>query len=130
MKKIKYIFILLIFSSLSISAQNDIYTSVTNAIKKGDAKALSSHFSTNVDLTILTEDDIYSKAQAEQILIAFFTNNKPLDFSIIHQGVSKEGAKYAIGKLTTSTGSSFRTYFFIKSQMGSDTVHELRFEKE
>ena len=124
------IFILLIISVFTAFAQGDIYTSVSNAIKKGEAKALSKHLSSNVDLTVLSKEDVYSKAQAEQILVAFFGKNKPVSFKIIHKGVSKEGAKYAIGTLKTMSGASFRTYFFIKSQMGSEVVHELRFEKE
>lgn len=130
MKKIKYIFIVLIFSSLSSMGQNDIYSSVSNSILKGDAKALSTHFSSNVDLTILDKEDVYSKAQAEQILVAFFSKNKPVSFKIMHKGVSKEGAKYAIGNLKTNNALTFRTYFFVKTQMGSEIVHELRFEKE
>lgn len=117
-------------STLTICAQNDIYTSVSNSIKKGEAKGLSAHFSSNVDLTILDKEDVYSKAQAEQILLAFFNKNKPVDFKILHKGVSKEGAKYAIGNLKTTNGLTYRTYFFIKTQMGTEIVHELRFEKE
>ena len=130
MKKINSILILLIISTLTICAQNDIYTSVSNSIKKGEAKGLSAHFSSNVDLTILDKEDVYSKAQAEQILLAFFSKNKPVDFKILHKGVSKEGAKYAIGNLKTTNGLTYRTYFFIKTQMGTEIVHELRFEKE
>lgn len=130
MKKLNYIVIFFIMSSLAVFAFGDIYTSVSNAIKKGDAKALSAHFSSNVDLTILNKEDVYSKSQAEQILVAFFSKNKPVDFKIMHKGVSKEGAKYAIGNLKTSNGVTYRTYFFIKSHMGSEIVHELRFEKE
>ena len=117
-------------SSLTIYAQNDIYTSVSNSIVKGNAKTLSTHFSSNVDLTILDKEDVYSKTQAEQILVAFFSKNKPVEFKIMHKGVSKEGAKYAIGNLKTANGVTYRTYFFIKSQMGTEIVHELRFEKE
>ncbi|MBT8195916.1 MAG: DUF4783 domain-containing protein, partial [Bacteroidia bacterium] len=120
----------LVMIALAVYAFGDIYTTVGNAIKKGDAKALSAHFSSKVDLTILNKEDVYSKSQAEQILVAFFNKNKPSDFKIMHKGVSKEGAKYAIGNLKTTNGLTFRTYFFIKSHMGSEIVHELRFEKE
>jgi len=130
MKFILNIFIVLIISTLSLNAQGDIYGSFSNAIKSGNAKSLSKHFSSNVDLTILDKEDVYSKAQAEQILISFFGKNKPTAFKIIHKGVSQEGAKYAIGSLKTLSGTSYRTYFFIKSKMGKDIVHELRFEKE
>ena len=109
-------------SFLTINAQNDIYTSVSNSIKNGDAKTLSTHFSSNIDLTILDKEDVYSKAQAEQILLAFFSKNKPVDFKIMHKGVSKEGAKYAIGNLKTAGGVTYRTYFFIKTQAGTEIV--------
>jgi len=81
-------------------------------------------------LTIFNQEEVYSKAQAEMVLKDFFSKNAPKSFTIIHKGVSKEGARYAIGTLTTTQGQNIRTYFFVKESGGNSSIQELRFEKE
>lgn len=125
-KKLAFLLILLI-ASLSVFA--DIYEDIASAIRMGNSKQLASFFNNTVDLTISNQEDIYSKAQAEVILRDFFTKNPPKSFNILHQGNSKEGAKYTIGTLATTQGN-FRTYFFVKNIQGKFFIQELRFEKE
>jgi len=81
-----------------------------------------------VELVVLTHDDVYSKSQAQQIVAEFFKANKPKQFSIIHQG-GKDGARYAIGSLTTNTGT-FRVYFLLKNKDSNSYIHQLRIEKQ
>ena len=59
----------------------------------------------------------------------FFSKNQPKNFTSKHGGESKEGAKFTIGTLETSSGS-FRTYFFIKKEGANLIIKELRIEKE
>jgi hypothetical protein len=125
---------IILFSFLAISlyakAYLDIYENISNAIKSGNASEISQYFNTNVDLTIGNAEEVYSRAQAEQVLKDFFARNTPRSFTLIHQGLSKEGAKYAIGNLTTQQGNNYRTYFFIKQVGRAEYIQELRFEKE
>lgn len=117
--------------NISVSmASLDIYELISTAIRSGNASEISKHFNTNVELTIGNQEEVYSKAQAEQVLKDFFSRNTPRSFTLIHQGLSKEGAKYAIGNLTTQQGNNYRTYFFIKQVGRSEYIQELRFEKE
>ncbi|NNF01752.1 MAG: DUF4783 domain-containing protein [Bacteroidia bacterium] len=128
-KKIKIIPVvcMLCFTAM---ASVDIYSVITDAILDSDARAISQYFNKNVEMTIIDEENVYSKTQAEQVLRDFFTKNKPASFRIIHKGVSKEGAKYAIGNLITVSGVEFRTYFFVKNVSSGEFIQELRFEKE
>lgn len=128
-KKIGLVLYVLVCSISAIAAV-DIYENIANAIRSGNAEQISMYFNTNVDLTIGNKEEVYSKAQAEQILKDFFAKNTPRSFTLIHQGLSKEGAKYAIGNLTTQQGNNYRTYFFIKQSGRSEYIQELRFEKE
>lgn len=114
----------------SLFAMIDIFDNISSAIRTGNAKQLSGFFSANVDLTILNQEEVYSKAQAEQIVKDFFSKNTPKSFTIIHNGLSKEGSKYAIGNLVTVQGANFRTYMYIKQSGGTEYIQELRFEKE
>jgi hypothetical protein len=97
----------------SAMAQDDIKDQVVAAIGSGNAPALSKHMVANVDLTVLATSEYYSKAQAEQILRKFFGEHEPQGLSIEHEGTSKVGDRYYIGKLKTSNGE-FRVTFFLK----------------
>ncbi len=114
----------------SVAKAIDIFDDIGSAIRSGDARLIARYFNNNVDLTIFNQEEVYSKAQAEMVLKDFFSKNSPKSFTIIHRGVSKEGARYAIGTLTTAQGQNIRTYFFFKESGGSAYIQELRFERE
>ena len=128
--KIKKIFPLIIFSLLIVPIVSlaQIPDEIILSLKSGNAKVLSEYFNQNVELVIIENDNVYSKAQAQQIVNNFFTKNKPENFRIIHQG-GKEGAKYVIGNLLTKQGN-FRVYFLIKQDKGNSYIHQLRIEKQ
>jgi hypothetical protein len=118
----------LLFVGLSFGA--DLLDEVANALRSGDAKSVSRYFGSSVDLSIASQEDVYSKTQAEQVLKDFFSKNQPRSFTILHKGESKEGAKYAIGRLLTAQGVSYRTYFYVKAQGNTPVIQELQFMKE
>jgi len=101
---------------------------IITGLKTGNARLLASSFNQNVELVILNDDNVYSKAQAEQIVAGFFSQNQPERFTIIHQG-GKEGAKYIIGQLFTKQGI-FRVYFLLKKNEGKEIIHQLRIDKQ
>jgi hypothetical protein len=130
MKKVLKTLFVLMLSVGSVTASLDIFNDISDAIRSGDARSVARFFSSTVDLTILRQEEVYSKAQAEQVLRDFFSKNTPRSFQLIHKGVSKEGAKYAIGNLVTAQGGQYRTYFFVKQTAAGEVIQELRFEKE
>jgi hypothetical protein len=101
---------------------------ILQSLKTGNSKTLSEYFNQNVEMVVLENDNVYSKAQAQQIVNKFFSNNPPESFIIIHQG-GKEGAQYVIGNLVTSKGT-FRVYFLLKKSNGKDYIHQLRIEEQ
>ena len=104
----------------------DLPDAVVSALKSGNAKELAKYFNPNIDLTIIDKQDIYSKTQAEIILKEFFSKNIPSNFTVMHQG-GKEGSKYVIGNLITSTGT-YRVSLFLKLQGVSQVIQQLRIE--
>ena len=122
----------LLFGMLIATAsmpQEKIPNDIITALNTGNAKLLSNHFNQNVELVILDNDNVYSKAQAQQITSNFFSSFTPVEenaFSIIHDS-GKEGAKYVIGKLKTEKGE-FRVYFLLKKKDGKEYIHQLRIE--
>ena len=101
--------------------------SSVEAIKAGNSSELSKNLNPTVELEILQEENIYSKAQAELLLKDFFNRNKPSAFKINHQG-TKGATSFAIGILTTSTGN-FRVSIFMKSDNDKMLIHQLRIER-
>ena len=129
MKSIRLIAVLfLVFCSAAWAL--DIYDEVAIAIRSGDSRQLATYFGSSVDLTVMNQEDVYSKAQAELIVKDFFARNPPKSFTLLHKGSSKEGTVYGIGNLQSANGKSFRTSFFLKMSSGRYLIQELRFETE
>jgi len=126
--KLKLIFLLFGFFVLTNVSFAQIPDEIVISIQSGNDAKLAEFFNENVELVVETHDDVYSKSQAQQIVAEFFKSNKPKQFSIIHQG-GKEGARYAIGSLTTNTGT-FRVYFLLKNKNNNSYIHQLRIEKQ
>ena len=97
---------------------------IAKAFKAGNASQLGKHLNPTVELEILDDENIYSKAQAELMLKDFFNRNKPIDFKINHQG-SKGSTSFAIGILETATGN-YRVSFFLKTEKSNMFIHQLR----
>ncbi|SFE70657.1 DUF4783 domain-containing protein [Thermoflexibacter ruber] len=130
-----------LFSLGSVSAQDEIISNAKVAIKTGNSKELIKHFHNTVELKISANEsdgvmsNNYSKTQAEYVLKGFFKDNPPQDFVYVHQGTSKEGMKYTIGKYTyrDSTGKAvgtFRVFMKLKMYEGSYLIDEIDFSKE
>jgi ABC-type hemin transport system substrate-binding protein len=98
------------------------------SLKSGNAKVLAGYFNQNIELVILDDDNVYSKAQAEQIVGNFFSRHQPERFSVLHQR-GKEGAQYVIGNLSTRQ-ETFRVYFLLKTTGDKVVIHQFRIEKQ
>ena len=116
------------FFILHISVSAQVPDEIIISLKNGNSRVLAGYFNQNVELVVLENDNVYSKAQAKQIVNNFFSTHIPQDFSIVHQG-GKEGARYVIGNLTTTNGS-FRVYFLLKKDNEKAYIHQLRIEKK
>ena len=128
-KKISFTLLLgfsFLFISLNTSAQ--VPDEIILSLKTGNSKVLSGYFNDNVELVVLDNDNVYSKAQAKQIVANFFDRFTPESFNVIHQG-GKDDSKYVIGNLKTNNGN-FRIYFLLKKNNDKDYIHQLRIEKK
>jgi hypothetical protein len=102
---------------------------VKEAIKAGSAKELSKYLHQTVDVTIEGKLENYSKAQAEFVIRDFFKAHAPSEFSIIHQGSSKGGQPFAIGKYI-SNADTYRVWMKIKTVDNKQLIQEISFVKE
>lgn len=104
-------------------------SSISKAIGEGDATALGTYFDNNIDLTILTKQDILPRTKAVEQITQFFAKNKPKSFSPVHQGSSKgNGSHYTIGDMSTTAGT-FRVYLYYRASGDKAIIQEMRIEK-
>jgi len=115
--------------SQTVKAQEDVINNVQTAMKTGSSKELSQYFGSIVELNFDGEKSSYSKSQAEFVLKDFFKKNPPTDFEYIHQGSSKQGFKYAIGKYSIEN-SSFRIWILFKKDNDTYYVDTIDFTRE
>lgn len=127
-KKLIIVFLILMASN-NVTAQGDVIDNVKTAIKTGSSKELGKYFGSTVDLNFNGEKSSYSRSQAEFVLRDFFKNNPPLNFEYIHQGASKQGMKYVIGKYSIKNGS-FRIWILFKKSNDNFYVDTIDFTRD
>ena len=111
-----------------ISDINDIIV----GFETGNVKILSGYFNQNVNLGVLGNNNMYSKAQTQQILSEFFNTYVPdpeKKFTIIHYS-EREGTKWVIGTIETKKGEVIRVYFMLKQNDDKEYIHQLSFDKQ
>ncbi len=132
MKKVKHMILLIALLGTVMNSKAapafDIPAKIFKAFEVGNVETLSSYFNESIELILLDEEGIYSKAQATQILKDFFNKNRPKKFSILHQGGSDK-VKYAIGTLETPK-QKYRINFLVKMNDGKPLIHQLRIQEE
>lgn len=126
----KLLLIILLFVGFQGQAQkkSSMPKPLELAMKKGDYEIISSYFHTNVELSVLGIDNIYSEKQAKFIIKRFFENNKTKKFTIDHQGVKVNTTHYA-GTLTTENGI-FKVIILLNNNEQKTKIHQLRIENE
>ena len=103
---------------------------IIKALGSGDSQALGAMMDTEVELSLLEDENLYSRAQAIEKLAAFFSAHAPSGFSQVHQGSSKsDDAEYCIGNLATNDGS-YRVYIYVAKKGDRMVLQELRFDRE
>jgi hypothetical protein len=81
MKNLITILSIVILSIGQTFAQNDLLDEIATSLRSGDARSVSRYFGNTIDLTIISQEEVYSKVQAEQILKDFFLKKSA---SLIH----------------------------------------------
>ncbi len=125
--------VLLSGERLLYSSENDlkeIPEGVMAALATGNAKEISKHCHTSIQLILLEKDGMYSREQAEQILRNFFQQHQPTRFMVRHEGgTASRDSRFVIGILQTGKGI-YRVSLFMKIINGNLSIHQLRIEED
>lgn len=88
---------------------------------------LSAWFSDNLEITIFSTTNDYSRSQACQVLKSFFKSYTPRSFEIAHQA-GRTNMKYALGTLTAG-GEHFMVTIFVGYKDSSYKIQHLKIER-
>jgi len=109
--------------------QGDIADELATNFKQGNSKEIAKSFASSVELIIIDQEDVYNRAQAEQILKDFFLKNPPSKSTIIHKLSNNPNYRLTILSLTTKT-EKFRITVTMKKSSNAFLITELRIELE
>ena len=107
--------------------QADIAQDLALHFRQANSKELAKQFASSVELIIIDQEDVYNKAQAEQILKDFFLKNPPHKTSIIHKLDNNPNYRLAILALSSKT-EKFRVTVTLKKYSNAFLINELRIE--
>jgi len=112
------------------SAQNDTYDvfiPISKYIRQGDADKLSAWFSDNLEISVFSESNETSRAQAKQIMKSFFETYTPRTFDIEHTA-GRSTMKYALGMLKAG-GEVFEVTIFVSIKDNTYRIQQLKIQK-
>ena len=130
LQKISTLFLALLLAG-SLPAQNktyDVFIPISKYIATGNVDNLSAWFADNLEISILASSSNSSKAQAKQILKAFFDAHTPRSFDISHTA-SKVNMNYALGTLTAG-GERFIVTIFVNYDGESYKIQQLKIDRQ
>lgn len=111
----------------SNALQVDIIDDLSSYFKSGNSKEISKNFAPTIELIIIDEEDVYSKAQGEQILKDFFSKHQPTKTSIFHRINNSQNYRFGVILMSTSK-ETFRVSVTMKKFNTAFLITELRIE--
>jgi len=120
---------LFLFGAGVVYAQADNLGAVGSALRNGSSRELSQYLAPTVEIGFDGDKQGYNATQAEIVIKDFFAKTPPSSFDFIHQGESKEGIQYAIGRYTGRNGT-YRVFVKLKPSRGAPLIDTLDFTKE
>jgi len=111
------------------ATQGDIVDTLSTLFKSANSKEIGKNFSSSLELTVNDEEDVYSKAQAEQILREFFTKCPPVSSTVVHLINTNPNYRFGILSLNTKNGK-FRVAITLKKTGNIFYITELRIEAD
>ena len=102
---------------------------VAALIRKGDVHELSAMFAASVEISILNEENVYSKTQGELVLNKFFNENKPRSVKMVHRVNSNPNYYFGVIVVNTDKGA-YRIACTLKQADKRFELIEMRIETE
>lgn len=78
------------------SQKTDSFETIAGYFKASDSRTIAGYFAPLIEMNILTDENEYSKAQAELIIRDFLSKNKPVSVKVIHRLNSNPNFRFAV----------------------------------
>ncbi len=114
----------LVSSSFTLADPAD---DVAALVKAGNAKELAKVMASSVEMTLLGDENVYSKVQAEGILKDFFAKHPVTGVKLLHKINSNPNYRFTVLLLSTSNGN-YRFSFGMKGADNTLLITEIRIE--
>lgn len=130
MKRLSVIIALILGLCIHSHAQaSDVFIPIAKYMAAADAESLSAWFAPSLEITIPNSIPAdCSKAQAKQIMKAFFKTYTPTDFKISHQA-GRGTLRHALAQMKTSEEAFIVTIFVSLDQKRGYQIQQLRIER-
>lgn len=127
----KYILLQLLFlPGLMLANSVESLADISQALGSGDVNKLTNYLGTEVELSLLGEDDFFTKAEATDQLNSFFGQYNASKFTQIHTGTSETTqAEYCIGNLVAG-GKTFRVVIYLTQTANGLKIKKMSFDPE
>lgn len=89
------LYFLFLFSPFQ-GQKSDSFEAIAGYLKGSDSRNIAAFFAPIIEMNILSEENEYSKAQAELILRDFLLKNKPTTLKILHKLNSNPNYRFAV----------------------------------
>lgn len=100
---------------------------IAAAISTGKAPELARYFADQMDLKVLDQENLYSRAQAELILKDFYAKHPVQSFRVAHASHPRNDSQFMSGTLNTSNGS-YRVHVLMRNTGAGWAVTQVRIE--
>lgn len=130
MKPLVALMLLLLHFQPRNTPQADIIDDLSVYFRTGNAREIGKAFDSSVELIIIDQEDVYSKAQSEQIVKDFFVKNPPQKIAILHRLNNVQVYRLGIYSLTTKNGKFRITVTLKKKSNNAFLITELRIEPD
>ncbi len=119
--------VMCIVMAVGFASINDVIDDIASCVRGGNTKELSKYFSSTVSMTLLNDEGIYSRVQAEIILRDFFSKNAPSGVKIAHRLDSNPNFRYVVLNLETAK-DTFRVSYKLTNNDNTFQITEFRIE--
>ena len=128
--KLVYLPLLLCLCLLSPAARaQDPIDNIATMLKHSDVHGLTALLAPTVEITMMDNEDTYSKRQAADVLTKFFAAHKPLKVSLLHKVNSNPNYLFGVLIINTDKGN-YRLAVTLKDIDGKPELIEFRLESE
>jgi len=127
--KLLYLSMLVCITTVSHISAADPIDKIAELIRQRNIHEMAKSFAGSVEVTILGDENAYSKAQAEVIIDKFFSQNTPKTVKMLHRVNSNPNYRFGVLIVNTSNGT-YRVAITLKETDGNLALIEFRVETE